>query len=208
MTISLSTTIDPAPVVIPGGESAGRANGYAAGTRPPPPIAATLTAFVVEPPAGAVSGTLSRQASSIEGPLQWQAAIWARVRELSALAPGWDGPGSSKVSTDALYTATGITRLALEGQPGAVAPYIVPGGDGSVQIEWHEEHAELELDIGSDGTHFSVWGRDHRSGVEFEGEDAEAINLFFRWAPRVATHPGDVADVSPTAPMAQFEIAA
>jgi hypothetical protein len=67
----------------------------------------------------------------------------------------------------------------------ATAPYLVPGGDGSVQVEWHEKNGEIELDIAADGT-LEIWVLDRLSRTEIEGQHEEALALFSRWAPRVA----------------------
>jgi hypothetical protein len=89
----------------------------------------------------------------------------------------------------------------------AAAPYLVPGGDGSVQVEWHEKHGELELDVDRGGN-LSIWGRDHRNGAEFEGEAEMAIDLFYRWAPWVATAVRDGADASVSSAPPSISVAA
>jgi hypothetical protein len=137
----------------------------------------------------------------------WVATFNANHRRVASLRPGWDGPGSIRISPRALYTASRITRRALGLIGEAVAPYIVPGGDGSVQLEWHERHGELELDIDCNG-HVSIWGRDHRTCAEFEADGEEAIALFYRWAPWTAAGSTNVSDV-PVAPAPRsFQFAA
>jgi hypothetical protein len=114
--------------------------------------------------------------------------------QLRTLSDGWDGPGSQPVPNRALFLAEGIIRDTLEGRPNATAPFLVPGGDGSIQIEWHEKAGEIELSIDANGQ-FYVWGRSHVSGQEFEGEGEEALHLFARWAPRLSAEVHDVVDV-------------
>ena len=137
----------------------------------------------------------------------WPFLLAANIERLHQLAPGWDGPGSCAISRTALYTARRITRRALAGVNDATAPRLVPGGDGSVQIEWHEKHGELELDIAQDGS-LSIWGRDHRNGSEFDGEGSTALALFERWAPRLAANPSYADDVQVTQEYPLFPIAA
>jgi hypothetical protein len=115
----------------------------------------------------------------------WRRQFNENAERLRMLPVGWDGPGSVPVRPEILYTASRIMSRALEGLANAKAPFLVPGGDGSVQIEWHEKRGEVELDIARDGS-MTVWGRDHLSGAEFEGENEAALDFFFRWAPRLA----------------------
>lgn len=123
----------------------------------------------------------------------WSANLNQSVARLRNLRKGWDGPGSREICKDSLVRAITLVRQALEGLEQAEAPYLVPGGDGSVQVEWHERHGELELTVGVNGS-LSIWGRNHNTGAEFEDEDEEALVLFFRWAAWVASPRFNVGD--------------
>jgi hypothetical protein len=123
----------------------------------------------------------------------WLTDFVASSVRLARLPFGWDGDGSVPAAKSALYKAERITRDALEGCSSAVSPYLVPSGDGSVQVEWHEKEGELELMVDPLGR-MVLWGRDHRTGVEFEGENESARDLFLRWAPWIAATRGDGAD--------------
>jgi hypothetical protein len=138
----------------------------------------------------------------------WKSLLEANARSLSALREGWDGPSSIPVSERLLARAIFYVQSSLEGVPSdAAAPRLVPGGDGSVQVEWHARNGELEFDIDDQGN-LSIWGRDHLSGVEFSGENEKALALFYRWAPRVASRLRDVSHVPPETQMVQFAVAA
>ncbi len=137
----------------------------------------------------------------------WTYHLKASAGRIMSLQAGWDGPGSVPVAPSALFTATQNTRQALHGLQQAVAPYLVPGGDGSVQVEWHEKHGELELDIDVNGG-LSIWGREHSTGAEFEGINEKALDLFFRWAPWMASISSDVVDAPHPQTGPQFRIAA
>lgn len=115
----------------------------------------------------------------------WSFLLREAAFRLRGLTAGWDGVGSQPVENHALFMAESMVREALEGRLLATAPYLVPSGDGSVQIEWHERAGEIELSIDPEG-HLHIWGRDHRSGQQFEGEGDEARSLFARWAPWLA----------------------
>jgi hypothetical protein len=137
----------------------------------------------------------------------WATLLSETVQRLAALKAGWDGVGSIPVRRSLLDEATRIVRQALVGLKNAAPPYLVPGGDGSVQIEWHQQNQELELDLAADGSRW-IWIRDHLSGQEIEGEDEAALALFSRWAPRVAAIPDDEGNVPATSNTAIFGITA
>ncbi len=139
--------------------------------------------------------TLSPSAPQLTRPAVWDAILTETAADLRNLKAGWDGLGSRPVSTRALFRAETLAREVLEGHPLATAPYLVPGGDGSVQIEWHERNGEIELSIGPEGGLY-VWGRNHLSGQQFEGEGEKALALFARWAPWLAASSNDEVDVA------------
>lgn len=163
----------------------------------------------------AATGGLSTVSLASAKPSDWvrrQKAAWldeltANARRLSGLASGWDGPGSVPISRKVLFRASKLSRDALEGLEAASAPSLVPGGDGSIQIEWHEKHGELELVIHPSGESY-IWGRIYSTGAEFEGEDEKALALFYRWAPWMASPQCDVADAPLPPSRAAVRIAA
>lgn len=125
----------------------------------------------------------------------WATFLSESVQRLAALRAGWDGVGSIPIRRTLLDEATRIVRQALSGAKNAVPPYLVPGGDGSIQVEWHQKNGELEFDLAADGSRW-IWIRDHLSGQEIEGENEGAVALFSRWAPRIGAVPDDEGDVS------------
>lgn len=137
----------------------------------------------------------------------WGAQLEANARSLVGLAPGWDGPGSAPVSKKALSRAVFYAKSALGERVDIAAPRLVPAGDGSVQIEWHTKRGELEFDIDDRGE-MSIWVRNHVSGAEFDGEGAEALVLFYRWAPWIAARQSYASDVLVAPQMAALEFAA
>lgn len=58
---------------------------------------------------------------------------------------GWDSYGGSRISPDA---AEVVLQLLLETSAGWPSPpSIVPGSDGSLQIEWHMPAGEIEIEV-------------------------------------------------------------
>lgn len=75
----------------------------------------------------------------------WYEALKDRLDELTSLPVGWDGYAGQPVSfQSAKFVADMLERLCREGVP---PPYLVPGSDGSVQVEWHRNQVDVELDV-------------------------------------------------------------
>lgn len=76
---------------------------------------------------------------------QWILDLEERLDKLTSLARGWDGYAGRPVSFHcALFAANLIERLFVGGVP---APQLVPGGDGTLQIEWHRNQFDVEIDV-------------------------------------------------------------
>jgi hypothetical protein len=67
------------------------------------------------------------------------------MEELASLGDNWDGRGSAEVRVDALNFAFSV--LAQIMPPTAPAPAIVPLGHGGVQLLWHNQAHDLEVEI-------------------------------------------------------------
>ncbi|GAK33237.1 hypothetical protein JCM17846_18660 [Iodidimonas nitroreducens] len=75
----------------------------------------------------------------------WVRELGSRLNELTSLPRGWDGYEGLPVSFRcADFAANLIERLYVDGVD---APQLVPGADGTVQIEWHMNHLDIEIDI-------------------------------------------------------------
>ena len=75
----------------------------------------------------------------------WNNTLKQRFDELTALPEGWDGYRGRPVSfACAQFAALVLERLCLSRVP---APALVPGSDGTVQIEWHLNGYDVELDV-------------------------------------------------------------
>ena len=70
----------------------------------------------------------------------------ARLRQLDT---GWDGAGAEPLTDDACDTAIRLlTALAMPAPPTA---QLVPLEDGGLQLEWHVEGNDVELEIDPQG---------------------------------------------------------
>jgi hypothetical protein len=67
------------------------------------------------------------------------------MREIAKLKRDWDRRGSTEVSSDALAFAWSILNQIMP--PKASPPSIVPLGNGGVQLLWHNQKSDLEVEI-------------------------------------------------------------
>lgn len=123
-------------------------------------------------------GTESRSVTSAEV----ANSLKAQKAYLLSLPANWDGYGAKRVSGVLLDQLENAVTYAV-GLTDCRAPDIIPGGDGSVQAEWHRKDLELSFSVGPTGSHyFAVTSPD--ADLEFFDEDA--LPAFRSWAHRLA----------------------
>lgn len=75
----------------------------------------------------------------------WWADLLRRFEELCRLPRGWDGYDAFPVAfANANFTASMLASACPLDVP---APQIVPGSSGDLQVEWHTEKGDVELNI-------------------------------------------------------------
>lgn len=95
----------------------------------------------------------------------WKVKVQAKLAELSRLQPGWDSYGAREPQVEYLNAAmTLLSEVMLEDTP---VPWIVPTPDGRVQIEWHEQDIDLEIEL-VDSSSFSIGFEDFSKGLDEE----------------------------------------
>ncbi len=83
---------------------------------------------------------IARQPSS-----SWFETLKDRFDDLSSLSKGWDGyRGQAVKFTCAQFAANLLERLFDSNLP---PPSLVPGSDGTIQIEWHRNQYDIEIDV-------------------------------------------------------------
>lgn len=76
---------------------------------------------------------------------QWTKVVAAKLNDLVKLPEGWDGYDGKSVDFRIAHFAVQLLQhVYVEGVP---SPSLVPGSDGSLQIEWHSNGLDIELDI-------------------------------------------------------------
>lgn len=82
-----------------------------------------------------VAGNNSHRAQELE----------SRLGELTGLPAGWDGYQGKPVSFgNAEFAANLIKSICFDNIP---APQLVPGSDGTLQLEWHLNGYDIEIDV-------------------------------------------------------------
>ena len=82
-----------------------------------------------------VAGNNSHRAQELE----------SRLGELTRLPAGWDGYQGKPVSFgNAEFAANLIESICFDNIP---APQLVPGSDGTLQLEWHMNGYDIEIDV-------------------------------------------------------------
>lgn len=75
----------------------------------------------------------------------WRAVSKRRLDELTARSLGWDGYNGLPVSgATALFALEMLSTICDDA---TLAPQIVPGPDGDLQVEWHTLIGDVELHV-------------------------------------------------------------
>ena len=108
----------------------------------------------------------------------WFVELQDRFDELTALEKGWDGYTGLPVSFNcALFAANLIERLFVANVP---KPSLVPGSDGTIQIEWHRNQFDIEIHVL--GPNELIASRyDHRTGHSLELELENDFSELGEW---------------------------
>lgn len=77
------------------------------------------------------------------GRQEWFRILKGRLGELLALRAGWDGYQAKPIGLETAFFVAKILETLYVDE--LQAPSLVPGSDGSVQIEWHVSDWEIEL---------------------------------------------------------------
>lgn len=75
----------------------------------------------------------------------WHSEVIDKLNDLTSLERGWDGYSARAVRFD---TANFALRMLEHICPvDSPAPQIIPGVNGDLQIEWHTDNGDIELDV-------------------------------------------------------------
>jgi hypothetical protein len=113
---------------------------------------------------------------------RWYRPAVARLKELLALEPGWDGHGGASLRPDvARYCVQLMGRVLNSDTP---PPQIVPLSHGGVQLEWHLRDVDLEIEIKSPSSVSFLFG-DRVTGTEVEEDLSGELRSLDRYVARL-----------------------
>lgn len=112
---------------------------------------------VVEPAQG--SAWLSSDA--------WFVPVRSSIYELLSLPDNWDSYGAVAVKPEFAASAAGLLQSIMDQD--TPYPAVVPTAPGGVQIEWHANGIDLEIEIHSTSK-ITVFFEDLRTGISWEDE--------------------------------------
>lgn len=106
-----------------------------------------------------------------------------RMAELVALPRGWDSRAASRISDTALRRT--IEFLLEYVADGVDCPVVVPTVRGGLQLEWHNNGVDVEVEVGPDG-HVSCLAEDRLSEEPVEVGLAGNEGWIRRWLKRAS----------------------
>lgn len=144
--------------------------------------------YAFQPPArvfrlGERTDFASRRVTVTSHNNRWWANLQSRFDDLCALEPGWDGYRGKPVNfTVATFAANLLERIFV---PGLAEPALVPGSDGTLQIEWHRNGYDVEIDVLAPNKVVAL-RYDHRSDSEEVSELENDFSILLSWVNELA----------------------
>ena len=98
---------------------------------------------------------------------EWVVPVFRALSELLTLSPDWDSYGAARIEPRSIGWA--LEALSWIMRNDTKVPTVVPTPDGGVQLEWHTQGIDLEIEVSSVGRSF-VTCYDRNQNAQWEGE--------------------------------------
>lgn len=79
----------------------------------------------------------------------WLAPVTSSIQRLLSLKPNWDSYGSLPVNPEAAVSA--LRFLGWATRWNTVPPHLIPTSSGDIQLEWHLNGFDLEIEVDAKG---------------------------------------------------------
>ena len=122
------------------------------------------------------------RARSADQPEQFRRAV-GRAIELLQLPRGWNSHSAEPVSEEAFVRT--VEFLSEYMVAGVAGPAVVPTVRGGLQLEWHRQGVDIEVEVGPEGS-VSWCAEDRETGVEFEANLAGHEEAVRQWLKRTS----------------------
>jgi hypothetical protein len=107
-----------------------------------------------------------------------------KINDLLRLPENWNSYGATKIRADvASFCISLMASLVKSDTP---LPNVVPLNKGGIQLEWHQNQADLEIAI-FEPYKSEFWFFDHRNRDERSDEIAEDFNKIEQFISRIST---------------------
>ena len=93
--------------------------------------------------------TTSANLPNYKNPPKWLKETEETLRGLATLPEGWDSYGAKSIEPHVVDTAIELLHRIV--QHNALKPAVVPTNRGGIQIEWHTQGVDLEIEIAPHG---------------------------------------------------------
>jgi hypothetical protein len=101
--------------------------------------------------------------------MDWVRPVAKKLDELLSLPQNWDSYGAPKIADSVVPTVIGLLQDVM--LPTTPIPQIFPTSSGGVQLEWHQNGVDLEIEIDPhDFAHVHFVCENSVQSEEFEGE--------------------------------------
>jgi hypothetical protein len=115
-------------------------------------------------------------------------SLFDRAQWIKSAKDDWDGYGAKALDPVLVDQVVASTMAAMDGLDIA-EPWLVPGGDGSLQVEWHLVGIEASYTVDPDPERGSYsWYRDRFSGFEQEWFGEDALPALFEICQRISKY--------------------
>jgi hypothetical protein len=129
--------------------------------------------------------TPSREVETLRTASQRVQAAIHQASDLVRLADGWNSYRAKSVSPKAIHHATRFLREADSLISNLPAPSIVPTVRGGLQLEWHRQGVEIEIEFGVDDS-ASWYAEERGAGTALEGPVVGHENTIRQWLKRAS----------------------
>jgi hypothetical protein len=110
---------------------------------------------------------VSTREGTIKDTPKWLSSLLDELTAMGRLPANWDSYGARAIDPQAALMTARFLCSAL--REDAALPKLVPTVRGNIQLEWYNDRAELEIEVGAQGPLTACFA-DHRSNEEWERE--------------------------------------
>lgn len=100
-------------------------------------------------------------------PPAWLESTNEALRELLAFPANWDSYGAAPIHVESVMASIDLLRAIM--QDDTPAPAVVPTSQGFVQLEWHRDGVDLEIEVKLLGKYLAYFENSH-TGETWEEE--------------------------------------